>query len=238
MPDTPFGASSPLSLRVWLDIPRSITEYVETLFSIVDGVRIGKASGPVTLKDRGSVEFAGRLTAIVQNMFSETVAEAKTVQPVTVIPISGLRSFFDNDQNGSFILNQAQILNGDLLCYIRMSRQDSALRMMDRAAWLAIPSNASGFTYPDAAGVLSEAWFGDCGRDIAAVANTVFHELMHNKTRFGSGEKSGWVHDASGGGGLAAANNPGALASFTTLNKLAMARRFSIKNKQYTAGLH
>lgn len=238
MPDTPFGSSNPSRIRVWLDIPRTITTYTETPFRIVDGIRIGKAGGAITRRDSFSVEFAGRLTALVQDMFNETVTAAKSTQQVNVIAISGLRSFFDNDLGGQFTLNPINILATDLLCYIRLSRSISFYKDMDRARWLGLASNASGVTYPDTGGVLSEAWFKECGDDVVGVANTIYHELMHNKTKFSTGENADWVHGAAGGGGLARATSAGPLAAFTGLNKLAMARRFAVKNKQYTAGLH
>ena len=236
MANTPFGSHNPSDIVVWLDVPRTISEYTETQFNVVDGIRVAKASGPVTRRDSGSAEFAGRLTAIVQNMFNETVATAKSARKISVIPISGLRSFFDNGEGGQFVLRPGLITDTDLLCYVRMSRQESFFRSLDRTRWLAIASNATGFTYPAVAGVLSEAWFGDSGRDIYGVANTIYHELMHNKTNYVLGEDGNWVHGPAGGGGLAAPNNAGALARFTDLNKLALAKRFAIK--QYTVGLH
>lgn len=94
------------------------------------------------------------------------------------------------------------------------------------------------YHYPDSAGVLSEAWFSECGRDINGVAKTIYHELLHNKTKFIAGENADWAHGPAGGGGLALAKSAGPLAVFTDLNKLATVRRFTIKNQQYVAGLH
>jgi hypothetical protein len=222
-------------LCVWLDIPRTISEYWETRFTVVNGIRLETVGGRKKRRDSGSVEFAGRLTAIVQNMFSETVTDAMSNAVVQVAPISGLRSFFDNDDNGVFILNPSQVLDSDLLCYLRGSRRASFVPR-DRLDAVAGP-NASGVTWPLPTGVVSEAWLSECGLDLYGVANTIYHELMHNKTNFAAGENANWVHGSAGGGGLAAAENAGPLAAFTRLNKLAMARRFPIRNRQFTDGL-
>ena len=85
--------------------------------------------------------------------------------------------------------------------------------------------------------MLSEAWFTESGGSPEGVANTIFHELMHNKTRFAQMENAIWVHGPQGGGGLAAAVNPGPLAAFTLGNKRAMASRLSVRNKQFTDAL-
>lgn len=93
MSDTPFGSSNSASIRAWINIPRIILEYIETSFETMNELRIEKAGGAVTRRDRGSTEFAGRLTTLVDNMLRETVTVAKSAQTVSVIPISGFQSF-------------------------------------------------------------------------------------------------------------------------------------------------
>jgi len=145
--------------------------------------------------------------------------------------IFGLRTVFGDDDNNPYQLRPGDILDTDLLCYIRMSR---ALSLGTTQELATAPLTASGFTIQRPTGVLSEAWFTESGGSPEGVANTIFHELMHNKTNFVLNENPNWVHGPQGGGGLATALNPGPLAAFTRANKTAMANRLTVRNRQFT----
>jgi hypothetical protein len=228
---------SPSDVYVWVDIPTSITGYAVAEYSVSGDVVMEKVGSRKFTTAGGAYGFAGLLSAQLQNMFTETGQIAAPTRNIVVMCLSGLKTFFGDDSNVQSPVTPAHILNTDLLCYVRMSRSSS---LATAAELSTAPSNASGFTVPrgDAAlSVLSEAWFAESARDPRGVANTIYHELMHNKTRYASGEDPNWVHTPQGGGGLAAAVNPGPLASFTLGNRRAMASRLTIRNRQFTGAL-
>jgi len=221
---------------VWVDVPPGINTYSHSRYSYADDGTVMESVGSArTLTAGGVVGFAGLLVGRLQNMFTD-VARIVSPQPnIFVVCIFGLRTVFGDDDNDPYQLRPADILDTDLLCYIRMSRA-LTLASTDELARAAFPG-AAGFTIPRPTGVLSEAWFTESGGSPEGVANTIFHELMHNKTRFAHGENAIWVHGPQGGGGLAAAVNPGPLAAFTLANKRAMASRLSVRNKQFRDAL-
>ena len=81
-------------------------------------------------------------------------------------------------------------------------------------------------------GVISEVYLPNGEPNVADTAFTLFHEFMHNKTRFAVGEDINWVH-TRGGDGLA---KPGTgLRGMTPETAKIMHGRLSIANKQYLA---
>jgi hypothetical protein len=187
--------------------------------------RIEGHSSIMKLNDKGSVQqnmhyskdeaaFSVQLKNLVNDMFMATIRHQKHFTDVYVT------TYPDRHSIGT----------RDLLCYVRQSRMNSMLTRDSLNRWA--PSNASGVTQPIEGGVVSEVWFDECGQDIGAVANVIYHELMHNKTNYATNEDAEWVHK-TGGGGLAASESFNAVAQFTVLNQLAMANRLMIQNQQY-----
>ena len=225
----------PADVYVWVDVPPGINTYSVSRYSYADDGTVTESVGSARkLTSGGVVGFAGLLDGRLQNMFTEVGRIVSPQRNIVVMPIFGLRTVFGDDDNNPYQLRPADILDTDLLCYIRMSR---ALSLASAQELATAPLTASGFTISRPTGVLSEAWFSESGGSPESVANTIFHELMHNKTRFALNENANWVHGQQGGGGLAAALNPGSLAAFTSGNKRAMASRLSVRNKQFTTAL-
>jgi hypothetical protein len=225
----------PADVYVWVDLPRGINTYSVSSYSFADDGTVTELVGSARTLTAGGVDgFAGLLVGRLQNMFTEVGRKVSPERNIFVVCIFGLRTVFGDDDNNPYQLRPADILDTDLLCYIRMSR---ALSLCSAQELAIAPPNAGGFTIPRPTGVLSEAWFTECGGNPYGVANTIFHELMHNKTRFALKENANWVHGPQGGGGLAAAVNPGPLAAFTSNNKSAMASRLSVRNRQFTDAL-
>jgi hypothetical protein len=225
----------PADVYVWVDVPPGINTYSVSSYSYADDGAVTESVGSTRkLNAGGVVGFAGLLVGRLQNMFTDVGRMVSPRPNIFVVCIFGLRTVFGDDDNNPSQLRPADILDTDLLCYIRMSR---ALSLASAQELAIAPPIASGFTISRPTGVLSEAWFTESGGDPEGVANTIFHELMHNKTRFALRENADWVHGPQGGGGLAAALNAGSLAAFTLGNKRAMASRLSVRNKQFTTAL-
>jgi hypothetical protein len=132
-----------------------------------------------------------------------------------------------------------EIGSRDLLCYVCKSKNSSIIQRNDRDAFdKAVRENpgACGMTAPLDGGVCSEVWLEECGFDIRAVQNTIYHEWMHNKTNYAAGEDPNWVHK-TGGGGLAAAHNSPSGEALNKINAQKMCKRLHISNRQFVAGL-
>lgn len=100
---------------------------------------------------------------------------------------------------------------------------------------LPIHDYASGGTYEDTAGMISEVYMKvfDGALNFADVAaNIIFHEIMHNKLDAPKSKTVGNIH-ASGGGGLANSVVT-AGSALTPANISLMAGALSKKVKQYT----
>ena len=222
-------------IYVWVDVPRDINSYSVSRYSYADDGTVTENVGSTRTLTAGGVDgFAGLLLGRLQNMFTEVGRMASPQRNIFVVCLFGLRTLFGDDDNNPYQVRSADILDSDLLVYIRMARSLSICSAQELAT---APQNAGGFTLQKTTGVLSEAWFTESGRSPEGVANTIFHELLHNKTRFALNEDANWVHGPQGGGGLAAALNPGPLAAFTLGNKRAMVSRLSVRNKQFTDAL-
>ena len=108
---------------VWVDVPPGINTYSLSRYSYADDGTVMESVGSArTLTAGGVVGFAGLLVGRLQNMLTD-VARLVSPQPnIFVVCIFGLRTVFGDDDNNPYQLRPADILDTDLLCYIRMSR--------------------------------------------------------------------------------------------------------------------
>ena len=202
---------------IHLEFGEYVREWKETPYTMMDGVPMIRAGqGPIIHKSSQEAAFAIQLGNRLNDMFRATFAAA--------------RGHGFDDVFLSYFPDRASIRSVDLLGYIRPSRQSSFLPYNQVTG---LPLNATGVTQPLPTGVISEVWLLECNYDIGAVANVMYHEFMHNKTRYATNEDALWVHGHEGGGGLASAETYNAVAQLTDLNMRAMAKRLTIQNQQY-----
>ena len=228
---------SPSDVYVWVDIPTSITGYAVAENSVSGDVVMEKIGSRKFTTAVGAYGFAGLLSAQLQNTFTETGQIAAPTRNIVVMCLSGLKTFFGDDNNVQCPVTPAHILNTDLLCYVRMSRSSS---LATAAELSTAPSNASGFTVPRGDGalsVLSEAWFAGerarpprrCQYDLSRADAQQDALRQRRRPQLGT--------HATRRGRARRGRQPGPLASFTLGNRRAMASRLTIRNRQFTGAL-
>ena len=141
----------------------------------------------------------------------------------------------------SRLIDKSILKTTDVLGYVCASAAQSIIKQVEPAAWQAAAGKAqrdhagtavAGMCIPAEKGVISEVYLPNGQPNVADTAFTLFHEFMHNKTRFATGEDINWVH-TRGGGGLA---KPGTgLRGMTDETAKIMHGRLSLQNKQYLA---
>jgi hypothetical protein len=191
--------------------------------------RVEQRNGP-----RGDGHFELQLANRMMNLFQATIKEGKKAGPVpfdfAVVPAGSV----DRPEPSA-----SDIGSRDLLCFVCTSRNSSIIRRFNREGFeesLSRNPGAAGMTSNLEDGVCSEVWLQDCGFEIRAVQNAIYHEWMHNKTRFAAGENPEWVH-TTGGGDVAAARAALSIVALNQINARKMGSRLHIANRQFTRGL-
>jgi hypothetical protein len=146
---------------------------------------------------------------------------------------------FDAVVCSSEVISAATIGSTDLLCYVCDTRAHSILRRNDIQRFnnfITKNPNAGGCTTnvitPMGETILSEIWLDQMKSDMGVAWRAVYHEFMHNKTRWAHGEDTDWVH-THGGGGVAAETGPSNFADVNPSNQMKMAGRLTIRNSQF-----
>jgi hypothetical protein len=191
----------------WKD--SDIKTWNETEISLNNGVWTAKTT-PLkkTLDLAAGRTFAYELMIKLGEMFLKTLK-------------AGTSPFTDGKVQLPF--SSAGIGQRDLVCYICMDEGDSVINRFDSAAFKRAKALAQqlhpvnglgGMTFPlnhlngTPGGICSEIYMGTITPDTTVCANTIYHELMHNKTNRAGGEDTNWPH-TRGGGGLAKASSAG-----------------------------
>jgi hypothetical protein len=140
--------------------------------------------------------------------------------------------------------DKGSVQSKDLLCYVCDNKVRSVIRRFDEARFQAALQRAgqenpngtvAGMTVNFDNGICSEIYVADCSTDITWCANNIYHEWMHNKSRWALNEDPVWVH-TQGGGGLAAANG-GQGVGLTAQTARIMCGRLAITNRQFVDGI-
>jgi hypothetical protein len=136
--------------------------------------------------------------------------------------------------------DRGSVKDRDLLCYVCDSRQSSIVKRFDQARFdkfIQANPKAGGMTVNFPHGICSEIWVDQVRTNITACTNNVYHEWMHNKSKWSLNEDIDWVHDpVKGGGGLAQASG-GELTGLTPETARIMCGRLLLANRQFLDGL-
>lgn len=167
------------------------------------------------------VTFLGTLAELLKTMFERTKNAAKT-------SVTGIKT--------NIAPTVANVGTLDLLCYICLYKSDSVIKG-EMPAEFAKSGKVGGLTSPIVkgevySGVVSEIYLDELKTNITVASFAVYHELMHNKTRWESDEDTEWVHRE--GDGLAEEGGPLQYKGLTDKTAKVMGARLPIVNRQFT----
>jgi hypothetical protein len=218
------------TLNLWIQmIGNEPTEWKETSVRLEGDIWIiGKLEEKSV--DNGDGLFRQQLAERLWKMFDSTRRASGT-------------PFFDTLITSSEA-DRGSVQDRDLLCYVCASQMKSIIKRFDSKAFdaelnrqkQANPNGTvAGMTIRFPHGICSEIYVDEASTNITWCANNVYHEWMHNKTRWSLNEDTNWVH-TQGGGGLAGVRG-GEGTGLTDQTKGIMNGRLVNSNRQFLDGL-
>ena len=212
------------ALNLWLRMvgtePR---RWIETIPTMRNGVQFLPVTPAQKSVDNGDGLFMQQLAERVWQPVADTLKRTKA---------------FGSVATSSVTPNAAAVSRTDLLCYVCETRAQSVIGRNDAARlqnFIAANPQAAGFTgninTPTGQAVVSEIWLDRMNTDMGVAWRAVFHEWMHNKTRWAQGEDPEWVH-TRGGGDIATPDGPANFRNVNANNATIMAGRLPIANTQ------
>jgi hypothetical protein len=199
-------------------------QWFETIPTIRGGVPFLPVSPTQRSVANGDGLFMQQLAERVWLPFSDTLKRTRSFNAVVTSSVTP---------------SAAAIGRTDLLCYVCETRGQSIIRRNDGARFqnfITQNPNAAGFTgninMPTGQAIVSEIWLDRMNTDIGVAWRAVYHEFMHNKTRWAQNEDPDWVH-TMGGGDIATVDGPAKFLNVNANNATIMAGRLAIANTQF-----